>query len=325
MLNRPQGAAAAYNPQPRASAPVALTTSTGALPNNLTQSSSPTADVAFDMSSFPALAPVADESTQELNLVGDDFPALGGRTRKDAMRNSTEAFPQLSASPTRNNSGSGGSGGGAAAGSSSNSSMHRSHDDLRDGGAQPDEPSAADVNDASQRFSLLGLLSVIRMADADRNTLALGTDLTTLGLNLNSSDTLYSTFTSPFAEQQAKREPEFYLPACYYMQPPMQPAQTKIANFSDEILFYIFYSNPNDAMQVYAAVELYGREWRYHKEHKLWFIRAPGGDHTVQNGAERGSYFFFDVQQWEKIRKDDFTLQTTDLEPKPTLPLTTGK
>jgi CCR4-NOT transcription complex subunit 2 len=38
---------------------------------------------------------------------------------------------------------------------------------------------------------LLGLLSVIRMSDPDLTTLALGTDLTTLGLNLNSPEPLY--------------------------------------------------------------------------------------------------------------------------------------
>lgn len=36
----------------------------------------------------------------------------------------------------------------------------------------------------SDRFGLIGLLGVIRMTDADLNTLALGTDLTTLGLDL---------------------------------------------------------------------------------------------------------------------------------------------
>jgi len=32
----------------------------------------------------------------------------------------------------------------------------------------------------AHRYTLLGLLNVIRMTDADRNTLALGTDLTTV-------------------------------------------------------------------------------------------------------------------------------------------------
>ena len=47
-----------------------------------------------------------------------------------------------------------------------------------------------------------------------------GTDLTTLGLNLNSSDCLYATFASPWADSPAQRDPEFNLPQCYYMQPP---------------------------------------------------------------------------------------------------------
>ena len=58
-------------------------------------------------------------------------------------------------------------------------------------------------------FGLLGLLSVIRMTDADRNALALGTDLTLLGLNLNSSENLYSNFASPFSEAPATKEPHY--------------------------------------------------------------------------------------------------------------------
>lgn len=58
-------------------------------------------------------------------------------------------------------------------------------------------------------YGLLGLLSVIRMTDADRNRLALGSDLTLLGLNLNSSDNLYSTFGGPFSDKPASREPHY--------------------------------------------------------------------------------------------------------------------
>ena len=43
-------------------------------------------------------------------------------------------------------------------------------------------------NQNSSRFGLLGLLQVIRMTESDLNTLALGNDLTTLGLNLNSAE-----------------------------------------------------------------------------------------------------------------------------------------
>jgi hypothetical protein len=42
--------------------------------------------------------------------------------------------------------------------------------------------------DPSKNYSLMGLLRVIRMTDPDLNMLALGSDLTTLGLNLDSSE-----------------------------------------------------------------------------------------------------------------------------------------
>mmetsp|Transcript_18667 Transcript_18667/g.61059 ORF Transcript_18667/g.61059 Transcript_18667/m.61059 type:complete len:101 (+) Transcript_18667:1516-1818(+) len=83
------------------------------------------------------------------------------------------------------------------------------------------------------------------MTNADLNTLALGSDLTTLGLNLNSSECLYSTFASPWAEAPTTREPQFSLPMCYYMQPP--PLKTShLSKFQLETLFYIFYAMPRD-------------------------------------------------------------------------------
>lgn len=72
----------------------------------------------------------------------------------------------------------------------------------------------------TDRFGLLGLLSVIRMNDADLTSLALGIDLTTLGLSLNSSDNLYKTFASPWSDEPAKGEPEYTIPNCYYSKQP---------------------------------------------------------------------------------------------------------
>lgn len=69
-------------------------------------------------------------------------------------------------------------------------------------------------------YGLLGLLSVIRMNDLDLASLALGIDLTTLGLNLNSSENLHKTFKSPWAEESAKGDPEFNVPQCYYAEQP---------------------------------------------------------------------------------------------------------
>lgn len=73
-------------------------------------------------------------------------------------------------------------------------------------------------------YGLLGLLGVIRMNDADLASLALGIDLTTLGLNLNSPDNLYKTFGSPWSNDPAKGDTDFRIPACYFSEqtPPLQ-------------------------------------------------------------------------------------------------------
>lgn len=73
---------------------------------------------------------------------------------------------------------------------------------------------------APDQFGLLGLLSVIRMSDPDLTSLALGIDLTTLGLNLNSTENLHKTFGSPWSDEPAKGDPEFSVPQCYYAKQP---------------------------------------------------------------------------------------------------------
>ncbi|KAL7539036.1 hypothetical protein ACHAXR_011765 [Thalassiosira sp. AJA248-18] len=150
-------------------------------------------------------------------------------------------------------------------------------------------------------YGLLGLLSVIRMTDADRNRLALGSDLTVLGLNLNSPDVLYSTFGGPFSDKPTTKEPHYQLPMCYYMQPPALKTG-HLSKFQLETLFYIFYALPKDVLQAYAAQELYTREWRYHVESKLWFKRAtPSDNNSASSGGGNGQqYIYFDINTWER-------------------------
>lgn len=147
-------------------------------------------------------------------------------------------------------------------------------------------------------YGLLGLLGVIRMSDADRNALALGSDLTTLGLNLNSSDQLYSTFASPWSESPTTREPQYQLPMCYYMTPPALKTG-HLSKFQLETLFYIFYALPKDVLQAYAGQELYSREWRYHVDLKLWFKRASPADGVASSG-NGVQYIYFDINSWER-------------------------
>ncbi|KAK1256838.1 hypothetical protein QJS04_geneDACA024224 [Acorus gramineus] len=174
---------------------------------------------------------------------------------------------------------------------------------------------------APDRFGLLGLLSVIRMSDPDLTSLALGIDLTTLGLNLNSTDNLHKTFGSPWSDEPVEREPEYNVPRCYYAQKPPPLQQGYFAKFQLETLFYIFYSMPKDEAQLYAAYELYERGWVYHKEHRMWFTRVANVDPLVKTDSyERGSYHCFHPNTWETIRKDNVVLHYNLLEKKPNLP-----
>ncbi|XP_076903035.1 putative NOT transcription complex subunit VIP2 [Bidens hawaiensis] len=174
---------------------------------------------------------------------------------------------------------------------------------------------------AQDRFGLLGLLSVIRMSDPDLTSIALGIDLTTLGLNLNSAENLYRTFGSPWSDEPVKGDPDFTVPQCYYSKQPPALNQRYFSKFQLNTLFYIFYSMPKDEAQLYAANELYNRGWFYHREHRLWFMRPPNMEPLVKtNTYERGSYVCFDPNTWETIRKDNFVVYYEMLDKRPTLP-----
>mmetsp|Transcript_474 Transcript_474/g.1255 ORF Transcript_474/g.1255 Transcript_474/m.1255 type:complete len:241 (+) Transcript_474:3-725(+) len=169
---------------------------------------------------------------------------------------------------------------------------------------------------ADDKFGLLGLLNVIRMSNADLTTLALGMDLTSLGLNLNSPGSLYKSFTSPWSDnpQGLPAEPDFKVPQCYLQVPSMlQPGSIK--SFPLETLFYMFYSMCAEEGQVLAAEELWSRGWCYHREHKLWLARVPNTEPVVKTDRyERGSFLVFDSMAWDIVRKDNFVLQYQSLE-----------
>ncbi|XP_022947131.1 probable NOT transcription complex subunit VIP2 isoform X2 [Cucurbita moschata] len=170
-------------------------------------------------------------------------------------------------------------------------------------------------------FGLLGLLSVIRLSDPDLASLALGIDLTTLGLNLNSSDNLHKTFGSPWSDEPAKGDPDFNVPQCYLIKPPPTLHQGYFSKFTLETLFYIFFSMPKDEAQLYASNELYNRGWFYHKEQRFWFIRVSNMEPLVKtNTYERGSYLCLDPQTFETVRKDNFVLHYEMVEKRPALP-----
>jgi CCR4-NOT transcription complex subunit 2 len=161
------------------------------------------------------------------------------------------------------------------------------------------------------KYGLMGLLDIIKMEDKDLNVLSLGFDLTTLGLNLNSPEYLYSTFASPWNDNSTRIQPEFAIPSCYFLQTP--PTFNKhFGKYQDETLFYMFYSMPKDVCQVLAAKELNKRKWMYHTFHKIWLTKAPlSGTEQIQTTQtyEKGPVIYFDYHAWKKVKRDDFVLE----------------
>ncbi|KAK6533867.1 hypothetical protein TWF281_005216 [Arthrobotrys megalospora] len=178
------------------------------------------------------------------------------------------------------------------------------------------EPSESSGPSEIDRFGLNGLLPLIRNEDLDMALLALGTDLTQLGLELNQPEQpLSATFASPWSDQQVRAaEPDFKLPPCYAVMN-TQPLQSKVRNFSDETLFYIFYTMPKDVMQEIVAQELTQRNWRYHKDLQVWLTKVPGNEPSqiVQGRFEKGVYVFFEPTAWERQQKE-FVLEYAALD-----------
>lgn len=140
----------------------------------------------FDINEFPALggAPGTGRNGGGVGMMGlggnfgaypDSSLALGSHAEFTSMM-SEESFPSLPGD--------------------------------KEGGNVTSESNDSLGSKQGAQYGLMGLLSVIRMMDADLNTLALGSDLTTLGLNLNSARCLYSTFSSPWADGPSKSDPQ---------------------------------------------------------------------------------------------------------------------
>lgn len=70
----------------------------------------------------------------------------------------------------------------------------------------------------TDQFGMVGLLTFIRAAETDHQlvSLALGSDLTTLGLNLNSPENLYPNFGGPWAETPCRpQDIDYHVPQEY--------------------------------------------------------------------------------------------------------------
>ena len=164
--------------------------------------------------------------------------------------------------------------------------------------------------------------------------LNLGTDLLSLGLDLNSADFLYSKFTSPWLD--GKGSIETMLPACYYSASGTVSGSVDakiLALVADETLFFVFYAMPRDRAQLIAAAQLWTRGWRYHKALKMWFtlpegsrpgasprvqalFSGKGQQASVRGEEELGTFVFFDFTNWQRVVKE-YLLNFSQVEAEP--------
>ncbi|CAK9298664.1 unnamed protein product [Gordionus sp. m RMFG-2023] len=180
-------------------------------------------------------------------------------------------------------------------------------------------------NMVRDQFGMVGLLTFIRSAETAPNLvrLGLGSDLTTFGLNLNSSEPLYQTFAGPFTEKPCKpHELIFPVPSEYMIGSQIKDKLPSLqtSKYGEDLLFFLFYTFNNDLIQLIAAQELYERDWRFHLDEKIWLTKIPGLQSVEKSPTyERGTYYFFDPVTWRKLPKE-FLIYYGKLEDKPTVP-----
>lgn len=176
----------------------------------------------------------------------------------------------------------------------------------------------------TDQFGMIGLLAFLRAAETDPNlaSVTFGTDLTALGLNLTATEKLYPSFAGPWSDQPLKvYEIDYPVPSEYLVNSSIRDKLTQITlkRYHEDTIFFLFYMFPNDMLQIAAAIELYSREWRYHKEEKVWITRAPGiAPSEKTNSYERGTYYIFDALLWRRVPRE-FVLEYDRLESKPTI------
>lgn len=171
------------------------------------------------------------------------------------------------------------------------------------GQQQPARKKLADMTEI-EKWGLPGLLATLPGNGADSNPFVMGHDISTLGIDFDSPEPIFPTFSTPFADANSRPAiPEFTLPSAYSVNN-VPALLTRMSNFSDETLFAIFYQYPKDLAQEAAAEQLYSRDWRWHKELRQWMMKDSGMSNPVRitERSERGVYVFFDAANWRRER-----------------------
>ncbi|KAM9760501.1 CCR4-NOT transcription complex subunit 2 isoform X4 [Panthera pardus] len=265
----------------------------------------------------------ANEQSQDFSIHNEDFPALPGSSYKDPTSSNDDSKSNLNTSGKTTSSTDGPKFPGDKSSTTQNNNQQKKGIQVLPDGRVTNIPQGM----VTDQFGMIGLLTFIRAAETDPGMvhLALGSDLTTLGLNLNSPENLYPKFASPWASSPCRpQDIDFHVPSEYLTNIHIRDklAAIKLGRYGEDLLFYLYYMNGGDVLQLLAAVELFNRDWRYHKEERVWITRAPGMEPTMKtNTYERGTYYFFDCLNWRKVAKE-FHLEYDKLEERPHLPST---
>ncbi|XP_045066498.1 LOW QUALITY PROTEIN: CCR4-NOT transcription complex subunit 2 [Coregonus clupeaformis] len=265
----------------------------------------------------------SNEQSQDFSIHNEDFPALPGPNYKDATSNNDDSKTNLNSSAKTSSSTDGPKFPGDKSSTAQNNNQLKKGIQVLPDGRVTNIPGGM----VTDQFGMIGLLTFIRAAETDPGMvhLALGSDLTTLGLNLNSPENLYPKFASPWASAPCRpQDIDFHVPSEYLTNIHIRDklAAIKLSRYGEDLLFYLYYMNGGDLLQLLAAVELFNRDWRYHKEERVWITRAPGMEPTLKTNAyERGTYYFFDCLNWRKVAKE-FHLEYEKLEERPHVPST---
>ncbi|GIX92481.1 hypothetical protein CDAR_400422 [Caerostris darwini] len=310
------------------------------LMNNNMQSNNFSSSPAIDLSEFPSLTnrstqensnasmshnPMAGRppyvgmvkqptnDSNEFQIHSEDFPALpGSQTQENNQENVNKSASGRCLEPSKDSN--------HFTNDKSNSSQKRGIQTSKDGRVTNIPPGMV-----TDQFGMVGLLTFIRAAESDPKlvSLALGSDLTTLGLNLNTTDNLYPSFAGPWSEHPCRpQDIDFHVPSEYLVNQNIRDklAPVKLNRYGEDLLFYLFYMFSGDVLQLAAAAELYNRDWRFHKDERVWITRVPGMNPTEKcQSFERGMYYFFDADNWRKVAKE-FHLDYERLEERPIVP-----
>ncbi|XP_073476153.1 CCR4-NOT transcription complex subunit 2 isoform X3 [Aquarana catesbeiana] len=265
----------------------------------------------------------ANEQSQDFSIHNEDFPALPGSSYKDPTSSNDDNKSNLNTPGKTVSTTDGPKFPGDKSSTTQNNNQQKKGIQVLPDGRVTNIPQGM----VTDQFGMIGLLTFIRAAETDPGMvhLALGSDLTTLGLNLNSPENLYPKFASPWASSPCRpQDIDFHVPSEYLTNIHIRDklAAIKLGRYGEDLLFYLYYMNGGDVLQLLAAVELFNRDWRYHKEERVWITRAPGMEPTMKtNTYERGTYYFFDCLNWRKVAKE-FHLEYDKLEERPHLPST---